>query len=84
MSYDLGHGRRVVYNISSGKTLPPLKGPLAICDCFEITPGSFLKDHETVMEDLKVLTAEDVLFVTELIARLKNDMGASFEHSAGI
>ena len=43
-----------------------------------------MKDHETVMEDLKVLTAEDVLFVTELIARLKNDMGASFEHSAGI
>ena len=32
MSYDLGHSRGYVYNISSGKSLPPLKEFFAICD----------------------------------------------------
>ena len=30
MSYDLGHSRGYVYNISSGKALPPMKEFLAI------------------------------------------------------
>ena len=41
MSYDLGHSRGYVYNISSGKALPPLKEFFAICDYFEITPQQF-------------------------------------------
>ena len=41
MSYDLGHSRGYVYNISSGKALPPMKEFLAICDYFEITPQQF-------------------------------------------
>ena len=32
MSYDLGHSRGYVYNISSGKALPPVKELFAICD----------------------------------------------------
>ena len=34
MSYDLGHSRSYVYNISSGKSLPPMEEFLQIC----ITP----------------------------------------------
>ena len=39
MSYDLGHSRSYIYNISSGKCLPPMGEFLQICDYFEITWG---------------------------------------------
>ena len=32
MSYDLGHSRSYIYNISSGKSLPPMAEFLEICD----------------------------------------------------
>ena len=41
MSYDLGHSRGYIYNISSGKALPPLKEFFAICDYFGITRSNF-------------------------------------------
>ena len=44
MSYDLGHSRGYIYNISSGKALPPLKEFFAICDYFQITPQQFFDD----------------------------------------
>ncbi len=44
MSYDLGHSRRYVYNISSGKALPPLKEFFGICDYFGITPQKFFDE----------------------------------------
>ena len=36
MSYDLGHSRSYVYNISSGKSLPPMAEFLQICNYFDI------------------------------------------------
>ena len=39
MSYDLGHSRSYVYNISSGKSLPPMAEFLQICNYFDITPS---------------------------------------------
>lgn len=45
MSYDLGHSRGYVYNISSGKALPPLKEFFAICEYFEITPQAFFDEN---------------------------------------
>ena len=58
MSYDLGHSRGYIYNISSGKALPPLKEFFAICDYFGLTPAQFFaksridskggQRHETV------------------------------------
>lgn len=41
MSYDLGHSRGYINNISSGKTLPSMTEFLAICDYFDITPMEF-------------------------------------------
>ena len=41
MSYDLGHSRGYINNISSGKTLPSMTEFLAICDYFSITPAEF-------------------------------------------
>ena len=44
MSYDLGHSRGYVYNISSGKALPPLKEFFAMCDYFDLTPAQFFNE----------------------------------------
>ena len=41
MSYDLGHSRGYINNISSGKALPSMSEFFAICDYFDITPIDF-------------------------------------------
>lgn len=41
MSYDLGHSRGYINNISSGKTLPSMTEFFAICEYFGITPVEF-------------------------------------------
>ena len=65
MSYDLGHSRGYVYNISSGKALPPLKEFFAICDYFDITPEEFF--HAANVNPK--LSRE----ITELISQLNED-----------
>lgn len=77
MSYDLGHSRGYIYNISSGKALPPLKEFFAICDYFGITPCEFfdtgLKNPELirqVTEGLKLLDEDDVAMIVKYINRL--------------
>ena len=77
MSYDLGHSRGYVYNISSGKALPPLKEFLAICDYFEITPQQFFDDTEQnpelvqkAMAGMKQLGEDDMLMLLGIINRL--------------
>ena len=41
MSYDLGHSRGYINNISSGKTLPSMTEFFAICDYFGVSPVEF-------------------------------------------
>lgn len=79
MGYDLGHSRGYVYNISSGKSLPPLKEFLAICDYFEISPSDFFDERQKYPEliqkatdGLMKLNEQDVLIVLQLIERLSN------------
>lgn len=77
MSYDLGHSRGYVYNISSGKALPPLKEFFAICDYFELTPQQFF-DEETENPELiqkavagmHKLDEDDILMLLGIISRL--------------
>ena len=78
MSYDLGHSRGYVYNISSGKALPPMKEFLSICDYFEVTPQQFFDEEahrpellQKATECLKRLEEEDLLLIVHLIERLK-------------
>lgn len=49
MSYDLGHSRSYVYNISSGKSLPPMAEFLQICNYFDINNivGGICSMHKT-------------------------------------
>lgn len=78
MSYDLGHSRSYIYNISSGKSLPPMREFLAICDYFGVTPAEFFDDgtknpeliHKAV-EGLKTLDDSDVLLILGNINRLQ-------------
>ena len=77
MSYDLGHSRGYVYNISSGKALPPLKEFFAICDYFEISPRQFFDDTEQnpelvqkALAGMKQLDESDMLMLLGIINRL--------------
>lgn len=77
MSYDLGHSRGYVYNISSGKALPPLKEFFAICDYFEITPQQFFDQSspnpeliQKALTGLRQMSESDQLMVLSLISRL--------------
>ena len=47
LSFDLGHSRGYINNISSGKTLPSMSEFLYICEYFGITPSEFFNDKTT-------------------------------------
>ena len=77
MSYDLGHSRGYIYNISSGKALPPLKEFFAICDYFEITPQQFFDNStqnpeliQKAIEGMKQLNEADMLMLLGVINRM--------------
>ena len=70
MSYD-------IYNISSGKSLPPLSELFAICDYFGITPAEFFDDSvsnpeliQKAVEGMKQLDDGDQLMILNHINRL--------------
>ena len=78
MSYELGHSRGYVYNISSGKALPPMKEFFAICDYFGITPAEFfdtgVKNPELIgkaAEGMRQLNERDLRLLLSIIERLK-------------
>lgn len=77
MSYDLGHSRSYVYNISSGKSLPPMAEFLQICEYFAITPAQFFDDSQknpfllqTAIEEMKKLDEDDLMLMIGHIRRL--------------
>ena len=77
MSYDLGHSRGYIHNISSGKTLPSMAEFLAICDYFGIHPADFFDEGkhnpivlEHAIEVLNQLKDEDVALLLPYMKRL--------------
>lgn len=77
MSYDLGHSRGYVHNISSGKVLPPMKEFFAICDYFGLTPQQFFDEGtqnpeliQKAIAGMKQLDETDLLMLLGLINRL--------------
>ena len=80
MSYDLGHSRGYIYNISSGKALPPMKEFLSICDYFEITPQQFFDESTTTpeliqkaLDGMRKMSEGDLIMLLGFINRLKNE-----------
>ncbi len=80
MSYDLGHSRSYVYNISSGKSLPPMSEFLEICKYFEITPAQFFDTSvenpallQSAIDELKKLNDDDMMLIISHIRRLSKE-----------
>ena len=80
MSYDLGHSRGYVNNISSGKTLPSMTEFFSICDYFGITPIEFFdeknKNPSLLTNAINILSAlpeEDLKLTMQIIQRLLQD-----------
>lgn len=78
MSYDLGHSRGYINNISSGKALPSLSELFAICDYFGITVIEFFENSENPLllrnatNSLNNLSIEDLTLINQMIERLLN------------
>lgn len=79
LSYDLGHSRGYIFNISSGKSMPSLNELIYICDYFGITPEEFFATDQAqpelvhkAIEVIKTLNDEDLLLVLTLLNRLKH------------
>lgn len=77
MSYDLGHSRGYVNNISSGKTLPSMTEFFAICEYFEITPTEFFREDignpkqaKQTVHNIERLSQDDLELIDMLIKRL--------------
>ncbi|MGN1117738.1 MAG: helix-turn-helix domain-containing protein [Acutalibacteraceae bacterium] len=77
MSYDLGHSRGYVNNISSGKTLPSMTEFFAICEYFSITPSDFFNDKKSdpklinsILLDIQQMNEEDLELTSLLTKRL--------------
>lgn len=77
MSYDLGHSRGYINNISSGKTLPSMTEFFAICDYFEITPVEFFNGQVSnpklvnqVVDNIAKLSEDDLDLLNSVISRL--------------
>ena len=77
MSYDLGHSRGYINNISSGKALPSVTELFAICDYFEITPVEFFSEtvsnpklQKTVIANIERLSEKDLLLVQAIVERM--------------
>ena len=77
MSYDLDHSRGYIYNISSGKALPPMKEFFAICEYFDLTPKEFFDEEaahpaliKKAVEGLYQLNEDDLLMLIGFIDRL--------------
>ena len=80
MSYDLGHSRGYINNISSGKTLPSMTEFFAICEYFGITPLEFFDDKKqnpslvaNAIDLLSELDKDDLTLTIQNMKRLLKD-----------
>ena len=77
MSYDLGHSRGYINNISSGKSLPSMTEFFAICEYFDITPIDFFNGRvedpklmKRTISGLEQLDREDLELIQKTVDRL--------------
>lgn len=79
MSYDLGHSRGYINNISSGKALPSLAELFAICEYFNISVVEFFSDtvnpefFRKTVEGLESLSQSDLELIQKMVNRLSKE-----------
>lgn len=78
MSYDLGHSRGYINNISSGKSLPSMAEFFAICEYFDITAIEFFNTNvvdpnlmRKTVEGLEQLDIDDLELIQRTVERLR-------------
>lgn len=78
LSYDLGHSRGYINNITSGKALPSMNEFFSICEYFNISPVQFFdtkhSDPELLSktyDEIQSLSDEDLHLILTLIKRIK-------------
>ncbi|MBR6849767.1 MAG: helix-turn-helix transcriptional regulator [Lachnospiraceae bacterium] len=79
MSYDLGHCRGYINNISSGKSLPSITEFFSICEYFDITPQAFFDEGHNdpallseAIGKLRSMSDDDILFVLTVINKISS------------
>ena len=77
MSLDLGHSGSYVKSISSGRSLPPLKEFLYICEYLDISPRDFFDEGvdnpiliQKALDGMRNMKDKDLLTLLGLIDRL--------------
>ncbi|MBE6612616.1 MAG: helix-turn-helix transcriptional regulator [Ruminococcaceae bacterium] len=87
MSYDLGHSRSYVHNITSKKCLPTMSEFLAICEYLGVTPSQFFDDgtiEPTLVteaaEALRGLGEEDLRHIIAIASRLPHKTFPHYSH----
>lgn len=80
LSYELGHSRGYINNISSGKSMPSMNEFFAICNYFDITPSEFFDEgHEhpellsRAINEIQSLSDDDILLLLSIIERIKTE-----------
>lgn len=80
MSYDLGHSRSYINNISSGKSLPPLPEFLEICDYLNVSPAQFFDESthnpvllQKILGELSRMDDADLNLVYMTLCRFNRD-----------
>lgn len=80
MSYDLGHSRGYINNISSGKSLPSMMEFFAICEYFDITAIEFFNSNiinptlmKKTIEGLEALDPDDLDLIQRTVDRLRKN-----------
>lgn len=78
LSYELGHSRGYINNITSGKSLPSLSEFFSICEFFNVTPAEFFDTKQSnpellskAIEELHSLNDEDMLLILTILKRIK-------------
>lgn len=77
LSFDLGHSKGYIQNISAGRAMPSMSEFLYICDYFGITPQQFF-DEQTddpliiakINDILRQMEPEDLELVLSLVSRI--------------
>lgn len=79
MSYDLGHSKSYINNITVRKALPSLGEFFAICDYFNITPIQFFDSEQEnpvlnteIINEINKLSEKDGEIVLKLVKRLNS------------
>lgn len=77
LSYELGHSKNYIQNITSGRALPSMREFLYICDYFGITPRQFFDEEianpilvQKALDGMKAMKDKDLLTLIGLIDRL--------------